>query len=321
MAADALYAVQPLVEKEAASVVLRCHFPDTVLAALQRRDPGLLGNGVDRGDHLALDHIDRLHDLLVRRQVAKPPPCHGIGLGKAVDEHCPPSGVTGQGAYAHVRPALIHHALVDLIRQDIKIMLLCEKSQLLQTLLAVHSPGGIVGRVDDHRLCPSRDCPLDMCKVKAEILRRPHSHRHATGHAHHLRVADPAGAGDDDLVPRITEGEESRIDTLLGSRAQGDLIRCVLHMVFPHELGRNGLSYLRHTHDRRVPCKSFLNGLLRRPADMGRGIKIGLTYIEPDHRDALPPHCSYAVGQLHRPGRLHFLYPLRNHRSFLSLII
>ena len=112
-----------------------------------------MDEGVRADDPLAHAH-EAPPDLLIEHVVpvidddpAQPPAGDQEPLGEAgagEDRHR-----GRQGGDGHVGLAGEHEVLVNLIRDDRDLVLLCDGQDVLQVLHAEHGPAGVAGRVDD----------------------------------------------------------------------------------------------------------------------------------------------------------------------------
>ena len=146
------------------------HGRNIVLGAFQRRKSGLLGNGVGAGGGLALDCDDALGDIASCGGITDAPAGHGIGLGKAVDGDGSIPDFGGDGSDAEVSGLIVDQLFIDLIRDDEKVVFLCQSGQMAQAFLTVNCAGGIVGRTDHNGLCAGGDGLLDGLQIQRIVI-------------------------------------------------------------------------------------------------------------------------------------------------------
>jgi hypothetical protein len=106
--------------------------------------------------------------------------------------------------------------------------------------------------------------------------------RLAAGQVDHVRVADPVGRGDDDLVARVQGGDEGVVDDRLAARRDVHLGRLVGQAVFAGELGADGFLQFRDAVDVGVLGLAGVDGGDGRLLDVVGGVEVGLAGAQAD---------------------------------------
>ena len=159
--------------------------------------------------------------------------------------------------------------------------------QLPKALLAVHRPGGVVGRADDDGLCPGGDGVLNRLQVQLVVVRPDRDkHRGCAGQADHLGIADPAGDGQNHLVPRPRNDHHGACNRLLGTHGGGDLVEAVFDSIVLLELLHDLLPQLQDAVARGIFGEVIRDGLHARHFDVIRRAKVRFPYVQGD--DILP---------------------------------
>jgi len=111
---------------------------------------------------------------------------------------------------------------VDFVRQYDNVCLPQDGGDLLHLGGAHHSAGGVVGVREDQQLGLGRDGGPQLVGSQAELILGAggNVHRNAAGQLGDRLVANEAGLGDDDLIPRLHQGADGQVDGL--AAADGD---------------------------------------------------------------------------------------------------
>ena len=175
--------------------------------------------------------------------------------------------------------------------------------QSLQFVARVGRAGRVRGRVEHDPLGARGDRTLQVLGLQLERLfdRRRHDDRLAAVDQHHLRIADPIGRRDDDLVALVHRDEEGVVEDLLAAGADDRVRGLVIEAVLALELGRDRLAQRRNAEHGRILGLAALDRLDRRLLDVVRRIEIRLAHRK---RDDLPP-LGFEIARLlrHRDGR------------------
>ena len=225
--------VEALDHQPAAHVVLFPHLLDLVVALPQGHDGGVLAGGGGAHDGALVDLGHSAEDGFRPAGVAQPPAGHGVALGKAVDHHRPLPH-PGQGGDGHV-PGPVGQLGVDLVRQDDDAGAPQHLGHGLQILPGHHRAGGVVGVGHDEQLGAGGDGLPQRLGGQAELVLglAGQVDRHAPRQGGDGVVADKAGLGDDDLVPRGHQGADAHVDGLAAPHRDQDLPHGVVAQVHP----------------------------------------------------------------------------------------
>ncbi len=241
---------------------------------------------------MALEVGHGLGGIEGRRGIADAPARHGIGLGHAVDDDGALLDLGAERSDGDVLRAVVDQEFVNLVRDDGKILFDRQIANRLQLLAGEHESVGVVGGIDDDGAGLVRHRRAEIVDGGLEVVFLPalHDHRHAARHPHDFGIADPVGAGDDDLVALLQQRLEGVEQRMLRAVGYHDLLGHVIQSVVPLELIADGLPKLRHTGRGGIAGLSQIQRILGRLADVLRGVEIRFARAEADHVDALLLH-------------------------------
>ena len=155
-----------------------------------------------------------LEDRLRGTAVAETPAGHRIGLRKAVDVY---------GTIAHTRElddtvhlTLVGKLCINLIREDIEVVLLDDRHELLEVLLLHDGTGRVVRERQHEELRLRRDLLEKLLRGQTELvlLFELDRHRHTTRHNGTRGVGNVARLRDEDLIARIQHAAHREVDRL-----------------------------------------------------------------------------------------------------------
>jgi len=125
--------------------------------------------------------------------------------------------------------AVEHDVLVHLVGQDHDVGAARELREPREIVARQHGRGRVVRRVDDDHARARRDRGRDLVPVHAEILgRQLDRDRRRALHAHDRRVAVERRLEIDDLVARMHERADRRVEPFARARDHGDLGRRIV---------------------------------------------------------------------------------------------
>ena len=124
-------------------------------------------------------------------------------------------------------------------------------------------------------------------ELEAVLHRRLDDHRRAAAQADHLRIGDPIGRRDDDLVAGVERGEHRVVEDLLAAGRDDRLGRLVVEAVLALELLGDRLAQGNDAGDRRVLGLAAADGGDRRLLDMVGRVEIRLAHRQADDVPAL----------------------------------
>ena len=234
---------------------------------------------------LGLDHVHGLDQPGGAASVADAPSRHGVGLRHAVDGQGP---VVQRGfdpgdgrevelvvddVFVHV---VRHRPDVGMARQDLR--------QGRELGFRVGRARRIRGRVEQQPLGPRRDRRLQILGLHLEtrFQARRHENRRPAPQQHHVRVGDPVGRRNDDLVAGVERRDQGVVQDLLAAAAHRDLVHGIVEAVLPLELPRDRLAQLGGAGRRRVLGLPPADGLDRRFLDEVGRVEVGLAGAQPD---------------------------------------
>ena len=303
----------PLIHDAAAPAVeLGHHALELRVRPGERRERGVLRNGVGVGGGVALVVGHGLGHFHGRGGVSNAPAGHGVGLGHAVDGDGARLDLVAQGGDGDVLRAVIDKVFVDLVRDDVEVVLDGEPADVLKLLAGVDKAVGVVGGVQDDGARPACDGGLDLAgqELKAVLLPRLHDDGNAARHAHQLRVAHPEGTRHDDLVPLVQQRLEGVEQGVLRAVGDHDLARLVVQAVVAQELLADGLLEVHRARSGRIPRHALVQGLLCGLADVLGRIKIRLARAKAHDVQALGLHLLGLGVDLQRDRTLDILTAL-----------
>ena len=249
----------------------------------------MLRGGVGGGSGLALVVDHALDDVAGSAGVADAETGHGIGLAHAADQNGAGLDLRAEGGDGIVLLAAVDQLFIDFVGHDVEIVLHGQIRQLLKLLARPHAAVGVGGRVEDESLGARGD---ELFKIrhqgqKSLTFRTVQKYGYAPGHAHHLRVADPAGLIDDHFVAGVQDGLKGVIKRVLGAVGDDDLIHAVDQAVVLKQARGNGAAQFQRARRRCVAGHPQVHGFLHGFADGGGGFKIRLSCGKADHVDTL----------------------------------
>ena len=106
-------------------------------------------------------------------------------------------------------------------------------------------------------------------------------------HTHHLRVADPAGGGNNHLVAGIEKGLEKGVERVLGSVGNDDFLRVVMQAVIFLKTMNDRVLQFGSAADGGIAGHILIHGFLHSVTDRQGRIEIGFSGGKADHADAL----------------------------------
>ena len=197
--------------EQASLIVDSLHLGDVLGRLLQSGDAGPLGKRAGADEEVLLHLLNGTDEVLRSDEIAQPESCHGIELGKAVQD----KGMVGELQYGML-PAFIDQAVIDLIGDDVRR----ESGNGPHGVLREKVTGRIGGRVDENGLCLIADSRLDRLRRELEAVlfidRDPDGN--AAQEAYEIGVAGIARVGDDDLLSVL---QQRRKDEHHGRRGSG----------------------------------------------------------------------------------------------------
>ena len=287
-AADAGYLVQRLDDVAPTLIEGRQHGGDTVLGTVVGGDGRLLTDGSGVGSALALDFGHGCHQRRRAGGEADPPAGHGVAFRDPVENDGPFLDGRSQLGDAALPEAVVDDVFVNFIGDQQQVVVGCRGSQGLQLVPGVGGPGGVGGRVDDHRLRLFAQVLAQLLGGDFEtlLLGGGDDHRHAAGQLDHRRVGNPVGRRNDHLVAGVEQGLGQVVEGVLAATGDDDLLVFVLQLVFPDQLGPDRFFKFRNAGHRRVAGEAVLDGLDGGGLDVFRGVEIRLAGAEIDDIDA-----------------------------------
>ena len=197
----------------------------------------------------------------------------------------------------------VDQLFVNFVGDDIEVMRYRKLAEPAQALFAVDRPSGIVRGIDHDRAGFRGDGLLNGAQVEGKGLRNGiDQNRNALRQFDNFHIADPAGLGNDHLVPRIDHRQNRVEQRLFGSGGNGNLIGVVGDAVVLKKLVADCLTQLRNSADLAVLCFSLFHRAGTRHDNVGGGIEIRFTGIQTDHIDSLGMQIGNRAFQLNGGG-------------------
>ena len=100
--------------------------------------------------------------------------------------------------------------------------------------------------------------------------------RHSVHEFHHIRVADPVGYGNDDLITGVQDCGKVVVEGVLASGRDKDVLDLCFQIVLVAEIAAYGLAQFENAGHCRVAAKVCVNGCLGSFANVFRGGEIRL---------------------------------------------
>ena len=110
-----------------------------------------------------------------------------------------------------------------------------------------------------------------------------HDDRLGLGQQHHVRVGNPVGRRDDDLIAGIEHGLAHIVEALLAAAGNQYLVSRIVQPVVAFEFRYNGFFKCRGTVNRRIAGEAVLDGLDTSGLDVVRCIEVRLAGAESDN--------------------------------------
>ena len=266
-----------------------------LFAVGERHRGGMLGDGVRVAGGMALERRHGADDGLGTRGVADAPAGHGVGLGNAVDHDRLRADFVAQRSDGNVLLAVVNQLLIDFVGDDVKLLLHGQRGDALQQRARIHAAAGVVGRIKNQRLRALGDEGAQRVRVHKEAVRlvARHHHRHAAGHAHHFRIADPAGRGQKHLVAGVEDGAERVEQALFRAVGNDDVGEFIVQTVVAQKLLLNFRAQLHGSGHGRVFGHARVQRIARGAFDIAGRVKVRLARAEADH---VQPHGAQLLG-------------------------
>src|SRR6266446_9319044 len=186
------------------------HSAHRLARALQRRDPGKLGGGVDAGMAIDREPLGRAEQCLGPHPIAQPPAGHRIGLAPPVEQdHTVADGWVAE--QAAMFGAVIEDLAIDLVAEDGDLGMPREPGDQPVELFPRHDAARRIGRtVDDQQASARRNLVEHLlgAERKAGAFVERNRHRRGSGEADHALVDRKARVRVEDLDPRLAEHQD-----------------------------------------------------------------------------------------------------------------
>ena len=212
-------------EKIAAALVVglphHSHIPVTIPQGGHCR---ILAGGGRAHDGVLVNLQHLLQDIGRGSRVAQTPARHGVGLGKAIDQH---------GPLLHLRQSCnggmvsaVGELRINLIGDHKNVVLDDDFRNGLQILLGHDGSGGVVGEGKHQKLGPVRQLlqKLLRCQPELILLLQLDDHRHAIRQHRAGQVGHVAGLGNQHLIPRIEHSAHGNVNGLASAHRNHDLM-------------------------------------------------------------------------------------------------
>ena len=156
-------------------------------------------------------------------------------------------------------------------------------------MLGIGRAGRIRGAVEQQRLGVGTESRPELAvgQLETGLLARRQQLGPRTGQDHHVRITDPVGGGDQDLIARPEQGVEGVEQGVFAARVGGHLRQGIAEPVIPFQFGDNRLFDGCGSADRGVFGLTLLDGGHGRRLDMVGRVKVGLSGAKINHADAL----------------------------------
>ena len=214
--------------------------------------------------------------MLRPTRIADAPAGHAVGLRHAVEREraLVESGLDLRRA--EELEVVVDQVLVHVVRERPHMRMPHQHlGDRLHLGARIGRTGRVRRRIEDQPLGILRDRTLERLRLHLEAILEPrrHCHRRGARQQHNVRVADPIGRRNDNLVARIERRHQGVEQHLLAAGADDDLGGLVVELVLALELARDRRLGRLTTLDRRN------GGLL----DVVRRVEIRLAHPEPNH--------------------------------------
>ena len=179
-----------------------------------------------------------------------------------------------------------------------------------------HAAGGVVGVGQNQQLGAGCDGVFQLFGPEAELVLRTggNVHRHAAGEGGDRLVADEAGFRDDDLVPRLHQRADGKVDGLAAAHRDQDLVLLAVMQVKPAgQIVADLHPQLLHARVGGVAGAALLQGADGRVPHAPGRFEVRLAHAQ---RDALR-HLGGQIEKLADPGRTHLLGRRRKQRIII----
>ena len=142
----------------------------------------------------------------------------------------------------------------------------------------------VAGRVDEQQLGLGRDGRFELARRHLVALRGRAVRRHgqAIREQHHVRVAHPVRRGNDGFITRVEHGHAEVVDSLLGARADQNLVALVADLIVALELRDDGVFELDDAVDVGVTREALADRLDTRVGNVRGCVEVRFAGAEPD---------------------------------------
>ena len=195
---------------------------------------------------MALHGVNGFGNRLGRGEEAKPPTGHAPRLREAVNDDRVVLVRRAEAGDALHHGTVVGEVLVDFVAHDEDALFHADVADGLDFVRGIDAAGGIAGRIQDEQSRLGRDGgkKLGGRDFELGLVRGGQDHRRGAGELDHLRVTQPVGGRDDDLVAFLAGGDDDVEAGVLAAAGDDDLRRLVVEAVLALELVGDGLAQL-----------------------------------------------------------------------------
>ena len=250
---------------------------DAIPARRDRRQGPHLGKAADIAGALALQGGGGGDHVAGTGEPTHPPTGHGPPLGEAVDDEQPLGQIGRHRCQAVVVMARGQQKLINLVTDHRHLGMAAQHHRYRLQLLAVqHHAGGVGGAVEHQQTGAGTDLGFEFLGGKTKPPRRLGDQQPGFGaaEAHHLRVAEPEGGGQQHLITGAQQHLKEVVERLLAAIGDQHLIDRRRHPVFNAQFGRDGLAQGRFAGHRAVAGMARLQGIGSGLSNEGRRVKV-----------------------------------------------
>ena len=281
----------------------------------QGHDAGLLDEGCGIARVVGLDLGAGGDDLLGSSGIAQAPTGHGVGLGEPIHHHCQLLDLLSQGGDGDEARPIVYELFVDLVGDDKDLLPDAHLRDSFQLLARIERPGWVTGGVQDEGLGVGghRIGEIPGSKPEPVFFVGGHENRVSPRELHLIGVRNPAGGGDQHVVPRVVKDLGQVEEVRLRAGGDDDLVRGVSEAVVALELVANGLLQIGDAVVGRVFREIGVEGGLGGALDGVGGGEVRLPHGEVHEVDALGPHLERFGADAERGRECNSIHPFSKH--------